>query len=283
MRAQLCPILCDLMDCSLPGSSVHGSSQAEYWSGVPFPLPGESSQPRDGAWVSCVSCIAGGFFSFIGVVQSQMTEGKWVVSQGKIKVQVGVTLCLQSRHSCLHSFTIFRVLVVWTRSSHHGVGGGRGLFFRLPSVSTMEHQLHTPRWYHWAPPAAATGKSGSKTAQGEWRARGPGGVSCSLHLQPGAATARVDGAGSLLRGSSVSNSRNPGPAKRLINDAWNSDSLGIFNLTCPNQTFNFSPNMQLSCILYCHLIMWQFYPPRCLGHSLPISLLYSVPHKAPGS
>ena len=54
---------------------------------------------------------------------------------------------------------------------------------------------------------------------------------------------KVDGAGSLLRGSSVSKSRNPGPANRLINGAWNSDSLGIFNLTCPNQTFNFSPNM----------------------------------------
>ena len=165
MRAQLCPILCDPLDCSLPGSSVHGSSQARRLEWGAIPSSRGSSRPWDGIWVSCVSCIAGGFFSFIGVVQSQTTEGKWVVSQGKIKVQVGVTLCLQSRHSCLHSFTIFRVLVVWTRSSHHGVGGGRGLFFRLPSVSTMEHQLHTPRWHHWAPPAAATGKSGSKTAQ----------------------------------------------------------------------------------------------------------------------
>ena len=33
--AQLCPILSDLMDCSLPGSSVHGICQQEYWSGVP--------------------------------------------------------------------------------------------------------------------------------------------------------------------------------------------------------------------------------------------------------
>ena len=27
------------MDCSLPGSSVHGIFQQEYWSGVPLPSP----------------------------------------------------------------------------------------------------------------------------------------------------------------------------------------------------------------------------------------------------
>ena len=32
--AQLCLILCDPMDCNLPGSSVHGILQArKYWSG----------------------------------------------------------------------------------------------------------------------------------------------------------------------------------------------------------------------------------------------------------
>ena len=27
------------MDCSLPGSSVHGIFQQEYWSGLPLPSP----------------------------------------------------------------------------------------------------------------------------------------------------------------------------------------------------------------------------------------------------
>ena len=35
--AQSCPTLSDPMDCSLPGSSVHGFSRQEYWSGVPLP------------------------------------------------------------------------------------------------------------------------------------------------------------------------------------------------------------------------------------------------------
>ena len=34
-------LLCDPMDCSPPSSSVHGLSRQEYWSGLPFPSPGD--------------------------------------------------------------------------------------------------------------------------------------------------------------------------------------------------------------------------------------------------
>ena len=37
--AQSYPTLSDPMDCSLPGSSAHGISRQEYWSGVPLPSP----------------------------------------------------------------------------------------------------------------------------------------------------------------------------------------------------------------------------------------------------
>ena len=37
---QSCLILCDPIDCSLPGSSVHGFSRQEYWNRLPFPTPG---------------------------------------------------------------------------------------------------------------------------------------------------------------------------------------------------------------------------------------------------
>ena len=33
------------MHCSPPGSSVHGILQAEYWSGLPFPSPGDLPDP----------------------------------------------------------------------------------------------------------------------------------------------------------------------------------------------------------------------------------------------
>ena len=40
------PAVCTPMDCSLPGSFVHGIFQArilEYWSGLPFPVLGDLS------------------------------------------------------------------------------------------------------------------------------------------------------------------------------------------------------------------------------------------------
>ena len=33
------------MDCSLTGSSVHGFSRQEHWSGLPFPSPGDLPDP----------------------------------------------------------------------------------------------------------------------------------------------------------------------------------------------------------------------------------------------
>ena len=35
--AKLCPTLCEPMDCSLPGSSVHGTLQARVLEGVAMP------------------------------------------------------------------------------------------------------------------------------------------------------------------------------------------------------------------------------------------------------
>ena len=43
--AQSCPTLCDPMDCNPPGFSVHRISQQEYWSGLPFPSPGDLPNP----------------------------------------------------------------------------------------------------------------------------------------------------------------------------------------------------------------------------------------------
>ena len=56
---QLCPALCDPMDCSLPGSSVHGILQAKTLEWVATPFFRGSSQPGD--WTQ-VTCIASRFF-----------------------------------------------------------------------------------------------------------------------------------------------------------------------------------------------------------------------------
>ena len=53
---QSCLTLCDPMDCSLPGSSVHWIFQARILEWVTISFSRGSSQPRD--WTG-VSCIAG--------------------------------------------------------------------------------------------------------------------------------------------------------------------------------------------------------------------------------
>ena len=42
---QSCPTLCDSVDCSPAGEASMGFSRQEYWSGLPFPSPGELSNP----------------------------------------------------------------------------------------------------------------------------------------------------------------------------------------------------------------------------------------------
>ena len=58
--AQLGRTLCDPMNCSPPGSSVHGILQARILERVAIPFSRGSFQPRD--WTQG-SCIAGGFFT----------------------------------------------------------------------------------------------------------------------------------------------------------------------------------------------------------------------------
>ena len=57
---QSCLTLCDLMDCNLPGSFVHGILQTRVLEWVAIPFSRGSSQPRDRTWLSC---IAGRFFT----------------------------------------------------------------------------------------------------------------------------------------------------------------------------------------------------------------------------
>ena len=53
--AQTCPTLCDPMDCSLPGSSVHRLFQARILEWVAISFSRRSFQPRDQTWVSCIT------------------------------------------------------------------------------------------------------------------------------------------------------------------------------------------------------------------------------------
>ena len=77
---QLCLTLCDPMDCSPPGSSVHGILRARILEWVVIPFSKGSSQPRESSWprnpTLSISCI-----------------GRWVLYQwchlGKPQVSFG--------------------------------------------------------------------------------------------------------------------------------------------------------------------------------------------------
>ena len=63
LHTQSCPTLCNSLNCSLPGSSVYGILQQEYWGGLPFPsledLPDLRIEPTSLA----SPALADGFFT----------------------------------------------------------------------------------------------------------------------------------------------------------------------------------------------------------------------------
>ena len=60
---QSCLTPCNPMNCSLPGSSVHGILQVRTLEWAAMLSAIGSSWPRDRTCSSCNSCIAGGFFT----------------------------------------------------------------------------------------------------------------------------------------------------------------------------------------------------------------------------
>ena len=64
-QSQSCPTLCNPMDCSLPGPSVHGILQARILEWVAMPSSRGSSQPRDGLLLILLSSCASFALIFI--------------------------------------------------------------------------------------------------------------------------------------------------------------------------------------------------------------------------
>ena len=70
--AQSCPTLCDPLDCSLPGSSVHGILQARILEWVTISFSRASSLSRDQTWVFYMT---GRFSTFWATREALTTEG----------------------------------------------------------------------------------------------------------------------------------------------------------------------------------------------------------------
>ena len=73
---QSCLTLCNPMDYSQPGSSVHGILQARILQWIAMPSSRGSSQPRN---QTRVSCAAGRFFIVSAIRKAQRVKGKQLI------------------------------------------------------------------------------------------------------------------------------------------------------------------------------------------------------------
>ena len=111
--AQSCLTLCDPLDCSLPGSSVHGIFQARVLEWVAISFSRGSSQPRD--WTR-VSCIAGRYFTIWmnmnvhdSVLFSQIIPPLPSPTEFKSLSFVSVSLLLPYMFYCCYHLSKFRI------------------------------------------------------------------------------------------------------------------------------------------------------------------------------
>ena len=73
-----CLTLCNPVDCSSPGFSALGIfPRQEYWSGLPFPPPGDLSNP---GMEPMSFALAGRFFTIkpLGKLQTTITRMQWL-------------------------------------------------------------------------------------------------------------------------------------------------------------------------------------------------------------
>ena len=123
---QLCLTLCNPMDCSLPGSSVHGILQVRIVQGVAIPFSRGSSWPRD---QTQVSYTAGRFFTIWATREGFCWKSR-PESDGKSSVTYGTSLVAQWLGICLpmqgtqiwRSHIAEEQLSLYAAATEHGKG-----------------------------------------------------------------------------------------------------------------------------------------------------------------
>ena len=102
---QLCLTLCDPMDCSLPGSSVHGILLARVLEWVAISSSRASCWPRAWTWDSC---IAGKFFTVWAIREAK----GWCNLKNNLKKDGGF-VSIDSLAEVFHSVIGFYISLVW--------------------------------------------------------------------------------------------------------------------------------------------------------------------------
>ena len=86
---QLCPTFCDPMNCSPPGSSVHGILEARILEWVAMPFSRGSSWPTGDPGLTRVSCVAGRFFTVWALREALKWKQKGSITNIKLYPQSG--------------------------------------------------------------------------------------------------------------------------------------------------------------------------------------------------
>ena len=131
--AQLHLTLCDPMNCSPPGSSVHGILLARILEWATISSPRESSGPTDQSAISYVSCI-----------------GRWILYQyhhlGSPYVCVCVCVCMHAHvHTYIYIFSFNSIS--WVFSSYNILLSNSPTFF---SIHICLYKCSPPINKHWA-------------------------------------------------------------------------------------------------------------------------------------
>ena len=112
---QSCLTVCDPMDCSSPGSSVHGISQARILKWVVISSSRGSYGPRD---QTCTSWTAGGFFTTRAISEQwYLHTTEWHSSGQSLHhqyiQQCGSQNTMQRERTLTHRSTCCAVLFTW--------------------------------------------------------------------------------------------------------------------------------------------------------------------------
>ena len=102
---QSCLTLCNPMDCSPPGSSLHGILQARKLEWVAIPFYRGSSQPR--VWIQ-VSCIAGGSFTLWATREAHTHTYEMFLKSNRPQLIKNVTVKENKHHGSRGSCSRFK-------------------------------------------------------------------------------------------------------------------------------------------------------------------------------
>ena len=145
---QLCLTLRDLLNCSLPGSSVHGIIRARILECVAISSSRESSQPRDWTCLSCVTYIGKWIIYHYAIWEALWLQKPAVKLAGTLNKGRVYAYCICSLkyiklciYACMH---VWLFLTSWTCQNHDNLMDSS---WSLPGSSV--HGIFQARILEW--------------------------------------------------------------------------------------------------------------------------------------